>query len=44
MIDDIKAELENKCPKIAFSIDILTAVARDATVKVGDPFWENFYG
>ncbi|XP_058070963.1 peroxidase 7-like [Magnolia sinica] len=44
VIDDIKAEVEQKCPKTVSCADILTAAARDATVKIGGPFWEVPYG
>lgn len=44
MIDDIKAEVEKKCPKIVSCADILTAAARDATVQVGGPYWAVPYG
>ncbi|XP_059633685.1 peroxidase 7 [Cornus florida] len=39
VIDDIKQELERKCPKMVSCADILTAATRDATVAVGGPFW-----
>mgnify|MGYP004720736623 CR=1 FL=1 len=44
MIDDIKAEIEKKCPKTVPCADILTAAARDATVLAGGPFWQVPYG
>ncbi|XP_020596304.1 peroxidase 7 [Phalaenopsis equestris] len=44
VIDDIKLELEKKCPKIVSCADILTAAAREATVKIGGPFWEVPFG
>lgn len=44
VIDDIKAEVERKCPKTVSCTDILTAAARDATLKVGGPYWSIPYG
>lgn len=44
MIDDIKAEIEKKCPRTVSCADILTAVARDATVLLGGPYWMVPYG
>ncbi|OWM85717.1 peroxidase 7 [Punica granatum] len=44
LIDEIKAELEKKCPKTVSCADILTAAARDATVMAGGPFWMVPYG
>ncbi|XP_071920771.1 peroxidase 7-like [Coffea arabica] len=44
VIDDIKAEIEKKCPKTVSCADILTAAARDATVLAGGPFWQVPYG
>ncbi|KAG8385058.1 hypothetical protein BUALT_Bualt03G0002000 [Buddleja alternifolia] len=44
VIDDIKAEVERKCPKTVSCADILTSVARDATVAAGGPFWMVPYG
>lgn len=44
LIDEIKAEVEKKCPKTVSCADILTAAARDATVLAGGPFWEVPFG
>ncbi|KAM0002822.1 putative peroxidase [Helianthus debilis subsp. tardiflorus] len=44
VINDIKAELEKKCPKIVSCADILTTAARDATVLAGGPFWTIPFG
>ncbi|XVF82285.1 hypothetical protein PTKIN_Ptkin16aG0033800 [Pterospermum kingtungense] len=44
VIDDIKAEIERRCPKTVSCADILTASARDATVLLGGPFWEVTFG
>ncbi|KAJ7949030.1 Peroxidase [Quillaja saponaria] len=44
VIDDIKAELEKRCPKAVSCADILTAATRDATILVGGPFWQVPFG
>lgn len=44
VVDDIKAELEKQCPKTVSCADILTTVARDATVVLGGPYWAVPYG
>ncbi|KZV43447.1 peroxidase 7-like [Dorcoceras hygrometricum] len=44
VINDIKAEVEKKCPKTVSCADILTSAARDATVSAGGPFWSVPYG
>lgn len=44
IINEIKAEVEKKCPKTVSCADILTAAARDATVLAGGPFWEVPFG
>ena len=44
VIDDIKAEIEKKCPKTVSCADILTAAARNATVSAGGPYWMVPYG
>ncbi|KAJ0017806.1 hypothetical protein Pint_11768 [Pistacia integerrima] len=45
VIDDIKKEIEKKCPKTVSCADILTAVARDATGMVdGGRYWTVEYG
>ncbi|KAG5237338.1 hypothetical protein OIU76_012110 [Salix suchowensis] len=44
VIDDIKAEIERRCPKTVSCADILTAAAREATLLLGGPFWEVPYG
>ncbi|XP_057797038.1 peroxidase 7 [Salvia miltiorrhiza] len=44
VIDDIKSEVEKKCPKTVSCADILASAARDATGAVGGPFWSVPYG
>ncbi|KAL2330965.1 hypothetical protein Fmac_018546 [Flemingia macrophylla] len=44
LIDDIKGELERRCPRTVSCADILTAAARDATLLAGGPFWEVPFG
>lgn len=44
IIDEIKSEVEKKCPKTVSCADILVAAARDATIMVGGPFWEVPFG
>ncbi|KAG4947662.1 hypothetical protein JHK87_043669 [Glycine soja] len=44
LIDDIKIELEKRCPRTVSCADILTAAARDATLMAGGPFWEVPFG
>ncbi|KAG9439304.1 hypothetical protein H6P81_019469 [Aristolochia fimbriata] len=44
LVDEIKAEVESKCPKTVSCADILTTAARDATLKIGGPFWEVPFG
>ncbi|KAF2304837.1 hypothetical protein GH714_038984 [Hevea brasiliensis] len=44
VIDDIKTEIEKKCPKTVSCADILTAASRDATVILGGPYWMVPYG
>ncbi|XP_057972676.1 peroxidase 7-like [Malania oleifera] len=44
VVDDIKSEVEKKCPKTVSCADILTSAARDATVSVGGPYWRVPYG
>ncbi|KAG6423559.1 hypothetical protein SASPL_113959 [Salvia splendens] len=44
VIDDIKSEVEKKCPKTVSCADILASAARDATTAVGGPFWSVPYG
>nr|GLL29086.1 peroxidase 7 [Ipomoea trifida] len=44
VINDIKQEVEKKCPKTVSCADILTVAARDATLAVGGPFWMVPYG
>ncbi|CAL5199608.1 unnamed protein product [Lathyrus oleraceus] len=44
MIDEIKTELEKRCPRTVSCADILTAAARDATILAGGPFWEVPFG
>ncbi|KAM7264986.1 hypothetical protein ACFE04_002669 [Oxalis oulophora] len=44
LIDEIKAEIEKKCPKTVSCADILTAASRDATRLVGGPYWPVPFG
>lgn len=44
VIDDIKAELEKKCPKTVSCSDILIGAVRDAIRIVGGPFYMVPYG
>ncbi|XP_015932477.1 peroxidase 7 [Arachis duranensis] len=44
LIDEIKSELERRCPETVSCADILTAAARDATILAGGPFWEVPFG
>ncbi|KAL4197434.1 hypothetical protein AMTRI_Chr04g251150 [Amborella trichopoda] len=44
VIDDIKVAVEKQCPKTVSCSDILTAAARDATLKIGGPFWAVPFG
>ncbi|KAL2524163.1 Peroxidase 7 [Abeliophyllum distichum] len=44
LIDEIKAEVERRCPRTVSCSDILTAAARDATVFAGGPFWQVPFG
>jgi peroxidase len=44
LIDEIKVELEKRCPRTVSCADILTAAARDATILAGGPFWEVPFG
>ncbi|KAL2473611.1 Peroxidase 7 [Forsythia ovata] len=44
LIDEIKAEVERRCPRTVSCADILTAAARDATVLAGGPFWQVPFG
>ncbi|XP_022893740.1 peroxidase 7-like [Olea europaea var. sylvestris] len=44
LIDEIKAEVERRCPRTVSCADILTAAARDATILAGGPFWEVPFG
>ncbi|WCJ33278.1 Peroxidase superfamily protein [Euphorbia peplus] len=44
MIEEIKSEIEKKCPKTVSCADILTAASRDATVRLGGPYWMVPYG
>ncbi|PON42878.1 Peroxidase [Parasponia andersonii] len=44
VIDDIKSELEKKCPREVSCADVLTAAARDATVEAGGQYWTVDYG
>ncbi|KAJ1701019.1 hypothetical protein LUZ63_000798 [Rhynchospora breviuscula] len=43
-IEDVKASLEEKCPRTVSCADILTAVARDAAHVTGAPYWSLKYG
>lgn len=44
VIEDIKAELEKKCPKTVSCSDILVGAVRDAIRIVGGPFYMVPYG
>ncbi|CAK7335954.1 unnamed protein product [Dovyalis caffra] len=44
VIDAIKAEIEEECPRTVSCADILTAASRDATFLLGGPYWDVPYG
>lgn len=44
VVDDIKQQLENACPRTVSCADILTTIARDASLLLGGPFWSVPFG